>query len=178
MTILGYQRKMSLDIKVYLYGGINMDNTLRLISQVRHAIQRYIIEGLAAQGVEGVVPSHGDIMVHLFEHKTQTMGELAKKIKKDPSTVTALVKKLMDKGYVERMIDPQDKRANPIQLTAKGQALRPAFDEITKGIFEVLYQGITEEECTIFKNVLLKMYANLTLEEGGDYETNKKKVSN
>ncbi|MDA3733039.1 MarR family transcriptional regulator [Niameybacter massiliensis] len=144
-----------------------MDNTLRLISQVRHAIQRYITEALVREGVEGIVPSHGDIMVHLFQHETQTMKELAKKINKDPSTVTTLVKKLIAMGYVERVADIQDKRANPIRLTEKGKALKPIFNHITESVFRQLYQDITEEELILFRKVLIKMYENLTCQQGG-----------
>ena len=42
------------------------DNTLSLISRIHQGMNEVIMEEVKKSGIEGIVPSHGSIMVALF----------------------------------------------------------------------------------------------------------------
>lgn len=85
-----------------------MKNLLSLISKIREYGNRFIIEELKRNGIEGLVPSHGDILVCLYEQNKMTMKDISDKIHRTRPTVTVLVDKLEKLGYVKREASKQD----------------------------------------------------------------------
>ncbi|GKX32049.1 MarR family transcriptional regulator [Vallitalea longa] len=138
------------------------DNTLYLIGRVRVLINQFIISELKKQGITGIVPSHGKIILSLLEKENLTMSELAGNIGKDPSTITTLVKKLNDLGYTHMIKDTVDKRVNRVSLTSKGKDLEQAFVVISEKIYNRQYNNIADEEKEIFREVLRKMIDNFS----------------
>lgn len=136
------------------------DNTLHLIGKIKVLMNQFIISELEKQGIIGIVPSHGDILISLLQNESLTMSELAAKIEKDPSTITTLVKKLNNLGYTQVLKDTIDKRANRVSLTAKGRAIETIFINISEKIYYKQYLNINEKEKDIFRNVLQKMIKN------------------
>lgn len=121
-------------------------NVASLISHIRDAINKIIIVELDKRGIQGIVPSHGDILVYLYKHHNATMKELAEHIHRTKPTVTILVNKLVDYGYVIKVKDTIDKRITYIKLTPKGIELQPIFNEISFQLREILYGSFSEEE--------------------------------
>jgi len=74
------------------------------------------------------------------------MMEIAKRINRDKSTVTALVKKLIDLGYLEKIKDPSDRRVTLLKLTKKGQELEPNFNNISKTLLKRVYKNHSTQE--------------------------------
>ena len=71
-----------------------MRNMLALISKIHEKGNRFIIEELKKNGADGLVPSHGDILVCLYHNDKITMKDIADKIHRTRPTVTVLVDKL------------------------------------------------------------------------------------
>jgi DNA-binding MarR family transcriptional regulator len=141
---------------------LKADNTLYLIGKVRVLINQFIISELKKKGINGIVPSHGNIILSLLENNSLTMSELADKIGKDPSTITTLVKKLNDFGYTQMIKDEEDKRVNRVSLTSKGKELEEAFIIISEQIHNKQYNNISDDEKEIFRQVLKKMIDNFS----------------
>jgi len=136
------------------------DNTINLISRIRELSGAVIISELEKLGVEGMVPSHGDIIVTLMKHKELTMTEIAEKINRDRSTVTTLIKKLNKVGFTATKKNESDQRSNLVFLTSKGKELEEGFNEISEKLYFIQFEGVKEEEKEIFRSVLIKMYNN------------------
>ena len=96
-----------------------------VLSHTLGAANRQLIQIMTREGLQDIVPSHGDILMCLFAHDEMPMAALAEAIGKDPSTVTALVRKLIASGYVEKHAGVQDRRINYVSLTKRGKALKP-----------------------------------------------------
>jgi len=75
-------------------------NLIALMSRVTENANKLIVHELRKRGVEGIVPSHGGILLFLFDEEKYTMRELAEKIYRTKPTVTVLVDKLVTLGYV------------------------------------------------------------------------------
>lgn len=136
------------------------DNTLSLISRIHQGMNEVIMEEVKKSGIEGIVPSHGSIMVALFNGKVLTMNDLAERIGKTPQTVTTLVKKLLEMGYVQCEKAPKDRRTTLVSLTAKGESLKDIFAQASAKLYERQYQGMSEEEIREFRRLLLLVWEN------------------
>lgn len=142
-----------------------LDNTVSLISKAKDLSDKYIVAKLKKHGLSDIAASHGGIIFHLLLNKTLRMSELAQLIDRDPSTVTALVKKLQTRGYVKMDKDTIDKRISHVYLTDKGYELEAAFLQISISLEQRLFQDIDQAQKEVFQQVLLKMICNLNEEE-------------
>jgi len=134
-----------------------MRNLLALVSKIHDKGNRFIIEELKKYGADGLVPSHGDILVCLYEQDKMTMKDIADKIHRTRPTVTVLVDKLEKLGYIKREISQEDSRYTYIVLTKKGQDFKPIFEKISENLNNMLYKNLSEEESDILENLLQKI---------------------
>ncbi|EJL24946.1 MarR family winged helix-turn-helix transcriptional regulator [Brevibacillus sp. BC25] len=132
-------------------------NAASLISHIRDVVNKLIISELEKHGVEGIVPSHGDILLCLYKHDNVTMKELAEYIHRTKPTVTVLINKLVACGYVIREKDVNDNRITYIKLTQRGMELQPIFQEVSNRIREMMYGGLSETEGELLENLLEKV---------------------
>lgn len=139
---------------------MNTKNAISLISKIREKVNRLIEAELSKNGLDGIVTSHGDIINALFNKPKMTMAEIADKIGRDKSTVTALIDKLMKFGYVVKERDTKDARVVYVALTAKGQELKPIFEAISAKVLGVFYSGVLENEKEELAKILDKVYSN------------------
>lgn len=136
-------------------------NIAALISDTRAGINRYLLQELKRLGIEGLAPSHGAILFHLFNNEQVTMKDLARAVRRDKSTVTALVGKLVTNGYVEKISSTQDQRTVYVRLSAKGQALQPAFEDVSRNLIDRIWRGVDQAEQQELVRLLKKIRSNL-----------------
>ena len=141
---------------------MELDNAASQISKCKELINQYIITALEEHGVVGIVTSHGEIILSLMRRDCLTMSELAALIRKDPSTVTTLVKKLHTFGYVTLTKCDNDKRSVRVSLTDKGKALESAFMQISNDLRMQMYKGVNADDKQVFKQVLQEIMQNLS----------------
>ena len=138
------------------------NNAVALMSRIRAKANRFIIESLVAEGIEGIVPSHGEIMIHLFAEKDYTMQELARKINRTKPTVTILVNKLVNYGYVYKEKSITDNIVTYIKLTPLGIALKPVFENISKDLNKIIYKGLSDTDAEKLEILLNNISENFT----------------
>ena len=126
-----------------------IDNTFTLISRIDGEIRRFITEELAAEGIADIVP----------------MNELARRIDRTPQTVTCLIKKLVNTGYVTTGKSSGDSRVTMAALTEQGRHLASVLQRISEKIYERQYFGIPEDDIPILRGALMKMHSNFAEKE-------------
>jgi Transcriptional regulators len=104
---------------------------IHLISRLHARTGEIIRAELERRGLAGLVPSHGSILAMLYAQGELPMSTLALGIGRRKNTVTTLVRKLEDAGYVRRKADPADNRVSMVSLTTKGETFREDFEEIS-----------------------------------------------
>lgn len=142
-----------------------------LMSRTLGAANRYLVELMAREGLAGIVPSHGDILMQLFAHDAMPMAVLAEAIGKDPSTVTALVRKLADAGYVEKAPSSRDRRVCEVRLTDAGRALAPAMERVSRALIATLTNGVTPDDLACTCRTMKAMQEYLTTASDAACET-------
>lgn len=139
---------------------MNTRDAISLISKIRERSNKLIETEMSQNGIEGIVTSHGDIIYALFKNERMTMAEIANKIGRDKSTVTALIDKLVKLGYVMKERDTEDTRVVYVTLTQKGYELEPIFEAVSAKLLKVFYLGVSEEEKDELTKILNKIYSN------------------
>jgi DNA-binding MarR family transcriptional regulator len=89
------------------------------------------------------------------------MRELANIIHRRQPTVTTLVNKLIQIGYVRKETDSKDERVSIISLTRKGEDLKEVLVRISGNLISHVYQGFSKEDKKTLIGLLEKLYANL-----------------
>lgn len=139
---------------------VKTEGIIALVSAVREKANRFITDQLKKRGITDVATPHGGIFVHLFRDGELTMGELARRIDRDKSTVTALVKRLVELGYLETSTSPSDSRVTIVRLTQKGEVLENDFKEISKELQEKVYGDFSDLEKEMLVRLLMRVNSN------------------
>ena len=134
-----------------------MRSILSLISKIHEKGNRFIVEELKKNGANELVPSHGDILVCLYNQDKMTMKDIADKIHKTRPTVTVLVDKLEKLGYIKREVSEKDNRYTYIYLTKKGQEFKPVFEQISNDLTDMLYKNLSDKEADILEELLKRI---------------------
>ena len=98
-------------------------------------------------------------MMVMWEHKSLNVKKLGEYIYLDSGTLTPLLKKLEDKGYIERKKNLEDERNLVISITDKGMKLRDDALSVPKSIGSCI--PLSAEEAAVLYKVLYKILNNL-----------------
>ncbi|HEM2740134.1 TPA: MarR family transcriptional regulator [Streptococcus suis] len=85
------------------------------------------------------------VLVVLWETAPLTLKELGEKLDLASNTLTPLLKRLEEKGYIQRSIPLGDKRQLLVQLTEDGQMLQTSLEDKLLSCFRQL-DGLTIEK--------------------------------
>ncbi len=136
-------------------------STAMLIGRIHDLTHKWLTDELAAAGLPGVAPSHGDVLALLFLKGEATMQELAAFAHRTKPTTTVLVDKLEQMGLVSRAKSKDDARSTIITLTDKGEALRPTFESISHCLIHFVHSDLTEQETETLEILLEKMLSGM-----------------
>ena len=132
-------------------------NLAHLLSLAHERADRWLVAELAAAGLKGLAPSHGDVFALLFQKGEATMHEIAAFARRTKPTTTILVDKLEALGYVTREASANDARSVVVLLAPSGEALRPKFEEISRRLIAKLYGGLDDAEAETLERLLGKV---------------------
>jgi len=99
-------------------------------------------------------------MMVLWEQKSLTVKELGKSLFLDSGTLTPLLKKLEEKGFVTRRRSLEDERNLIVTITEQGEALKQRAIHIPRTVKERI--RISPEDAEIIRGVLNRALAGLS----------------
>lgn len=136
---------------------------VHFISKTKKKMTNFIEKQLKMEGLDDIVPSYGNVLTVLYDNDGKlSMKQIGKLIGKDKSTVTALVFKLCDLGYVKKEKSEMDKRVTYIKLTEKSEKIKPKFDVISSKVQQTAYKGFSDDEKKEFFRLLKKINDNFS----------------
>ncbi|HOJ13176.1 MAG TPA: MarR family transcriptional regulator [Deltaproteobacteria bacterium] len=121
-------------------------NFLYTLTVIRRGLFAFLRRRLRENGIEGLEPSSGDILHAMDAKGPLTIGELARCTSKHKSTVSPIVKRLEEMGFVSREKDASDGRRSTLRLSERADACRPVLLGLSREMNERLFMGFTEEE--------------------------------
>lgn len=119
--------------------------------------------------------TQADILVYLFFCSKEKINQrdIENKFNIKNPTVTGILKRMEEKGFIECIIDDEDKRFKKILLTRKSIKFRDRLDSHKEEIENILTQNMSKEEVKILKTLLNKMVDNIL-----NYQCHKKGEKN
>ena len=118
---------------------------------------------LMARFKENEVDLSLDLYILLFQidlNDLVTQQKLADHLQKDKSVVMRQIKSLIERGYVIRSWNDNDKRKKNLVLTRSGKLLLEDSIEIARSVSEELFSEVSSNDRFIFENVILQILEN------------------
>lgn len=132
-----------------------------LISQIKQVQSRVFQRLLQDCGVEEFNGPQGRILYVLWQKDAVPIVELSRKTGLAKNTLTAMLGRMEDAGLIEKRPAGHDKRQSLIVLTAKSRNLQGKYDEVSRRMNEIFYQGFTEKEVREMDQRLDRILLNL-----------------
>ncbi len=125
---------------------VSQNNFLYTLTRIRMRLFAYLEAALAENGITDISPSCGHILFILDRKGPLALQELARFAEKDKSTVSSVVKRLEDSGYVVKVRGKDDGRSVKIRLTARAKKIKPVIGQISTAMNERLFSGLNRED--------------------------------
>ena len=132
-----------------------------LMAQIRQVSERIFLRQLKDYGIE-INPAQGRIMFALWQKDAVPINELVQKTKLEKSTMTSMLDRLEDMGYVKRRRSQQDRRKILIYRTKKDKAMENKYVEVSQEMTVLYYEGFSAGEISRFEQDLKRILNNLT----------------
>lgn len=103
------------------------------------------------------------LLGYLGDHRDENLcsTDIHTRLRYSRATVSEMLKRLRQKGFISFEADPADDRLKYIRLTAKAYEMERFMDRTFADVRERLYQGFTSEEQDEFLRLVRKMLGNL-----------------
>lgn len=89
-----------------------------------------------------------------------TPATIAERVYADRPTISGIIQRLTDQGWVQRVENPNDRRSKIIVLTDKSIALMGTLDSLSSETMKIGLKDFSEEEIADLRKYLLKVINN------------------
>ncbi|MBD3792176.1 MAG: MarR family transcriptional regulator [Campylobacterales bacterium] len=113
----------------------------------------------------GISPEQWSVLFRVVEQGGISQKALADSTYKDQGNLTRMIDKLIEKEYIRREADADDRRAVKLSATEKSVALAEAVAPLSGRHNENMTAGFSQEEKATLMALLDKVYHNLQKDE-------------
>lgn len=105
-----------------------------------------------------------EILLFLEQGERDTARDIAEVKYFSKAHISRAIENLMECGYLTGSPDVQDRRCVHLRLTGEAEPVCRELRELRRGLMETIYQGITEEEKKVMRQVAEKIARNINEE--------------
>ena len=131
-----------------------------LLSMVHQLMGRVFNRLLREHGIE-LNSAQGRILFVLWEEDGIPITELAQATMLSKSTLTSMLDRLEEAGHIRREPSLEDRRVTLIALTERNRLLRDRYDQVSREMTELFYEGFSLDEIVTFEVGLRRILMNL-----------------
>ena len=131
------------------------------ITQIKQLQDRIFERLLLENGIE-ISGGQGRILFILWKTDYLTISEISEKTSLAKNTVSVVVNGMVNKGIVERNINPDNRRQTIISLTEYAKSLQEKYELVSQQMNTLFYQGFSEDEQKQFEQYLARILDTLT----------------
>ena len=125
------------------------------------AVARRLQKNFRQAGLE-ITIEQWSVLYHLWKEDGLSQQELGNRTFRDKASTTRLIDNLEKQELVTRVASKDDRRINLVYLTDTAKPLQQITYELANKTMNESLQNITKEEIEVVKNVLQRVYDNLT----------------
>ncbi|MBL7886318.1 MAG: MarR family transcriptional regulator [Flavobacterium sp.] len=100
------------------------------------------------------------VLKSLKENPNLNQAELAEKVFKDNASITRIIDLLVKSGYVEREINPNDRRKFNLNITSIGNKILTETHTIVLQNRKTALNGVAEKDIQVLSETLQKITSN------------------
>ena len=126
------------------------------ITQIKQLQDRIFERLLLENGIE-ISGGQGRILFILWKSDHLTISEISEKTSLAKNTVSVVINGMVQKGIVERKINPKNRRQTIISLTEYAKSLQTKYEVVS----QQMNQGFTEKEQQQFEAYLARILDTL-----------------
>ena len=131
-----------------------------LISKIHRLSGRVFARMLRDHDIE-INPAQGRILFVLWREDGIPIRELARRTSLRKSTLTSMLDRLEQAGYIARDRSDADRRVVLVRRTAKDRAAQAAYERVSREMTDVYYAGLEPEDIEAFERTLQRILGNL-----------------
>ena len=124
---------------------------------LRRAHQRASALFLTVLGESQLTPTQFFAMARLHERGKLSQNRLGRLAAMDPATIQGVIRRLHERGYIERLADPTDRRRMVLSLSPLGQETVLRLLRHANRVSEEIVAPLTAEEQRLFMGMLKKL---------------------
>lgn len=110
----------------------------------------------------GLTAVQARLLLSLVKFPDNNQAFYADRIEVEPITLTRIVDRMEEAGWVERVADPADRRARLLHLTDKSREIVERLRAIVDGLVADIVEGLSKQEQATLANLLERVSANLS----------------
>lgn len=130
------------------------------ITQIKQLQDKIFERLLIENGIE-ISGGQGRILFILWKTDHLTMSEISEKTSLAKNTVSVVINGMVNKGIVERNINPYNRRQTIVSLTEYAKSLQEKYETVSRQMNALFYQGFSEEEQREFEGYLARILETL-----------------
>lgn len=134
-----------------------MDNLKETIRYLSDLIEKILEETLGQSDFSDLTQQQFNYLKVLVKMKNPTLSELAREVGLTKPTVTVLIDKLTEKGYVKRVHSDEDRRVMHLHIDKKGTKINALREIAHERTAEKIRSGLNETETAILTELLKKI---------------------
>ena len=132
------------------------------LGETSRIMRRYYDRGVAALGV---TTAQWRVLLRLAREPGLKQVELAERMDVEPITACRIVDRLEESGLVERLRDPEDRRAWRLELTGKAEPLVKRLGAIAEEMSAEAFAGLSPDEIENMRTALARVRENVSRAE-------------
>lgn len=144
----------------------------------RFAILTRLYYGALTKKLEHLdIDRHFSILILLHNAEKECSQQFISDVmKKDKASMVRIVDYLMEKGYIKRVSNPDDRREYHIKLTEKAKKSIPAIQKAVSQLNKAATTGLSAKQVKVFDTCLYAISSNLSDQPSHKVIVNFKKV--
>ncbi len=131
------------------------------ITQIKQLHDRIFERLLLENGME-ISGGQGRILFILWQRDYLTISEISEKTSLAKNTVSVVINGMVNKGFVERKINPQNRRQSIVSLTEYAKSLQVKYEAVSRQMNLLFYEGFSEQEQKQLEQYLARILKTLT----------------
>jgi DNA-binding MarR family transcriptional regulator len=133
----------------------SIDFLIAQVGRMHHKRARALLESL------GLYQGQPRLLFALWHQEGQTQSELADRLRVRPATMTRMLQRMEESGFVERRRDREDQRVWRVYLSEAGREVQAQVHQVWAQLEAEALVGFSEEELVVLRRFLTQLRDNL-----------------
>ena len=132
-----------------------------LMAKIHQLAGRIFNKLLKKHQIDEINSAQGRILFVLWDNDNIAISQIADKTQLEKSTLTSMIDRLEQNGFIRRMHSKEDRRKIIISRTEKDKKLQKQYLAVSEEMNSLFYKGFNKQEIDNFENNLERILNNL-----------------